>query len=64
MKEDFQEPKTIDEILDHLNISKNEYERAFSISDEDSFQIVQNNHLTHALLVVTFQKANKHEMQT
>ena len=39
LKEDFQEQKTIEEILDHLNISKNEYERALSISDKDNFQI-------------------------
>ena len=38
LKEDFQEPKTTDEILDKLNISKNEFEHALFISDEDSFQ--------------------------
>ena len=38
LKEDFQEPKTTDEILDKLNISKNEFEHALFMSDEDSFQ--------------------------
>ena len=39
LTEDFEEPKTMDKILDHLNISKNEYERALTVSDEGSFQI-------------------------
>ena len=39
LKKDFQELKTTDQNLDHLNINNNEYERALSISDEDSFQI-------------------------
>ena len=28
------------------------------------FRFIQNYHLTHALLIVTFQKAYKHGMQT
>ena len=38
-KKTFKKQKTTDEILDHLNVSKNEYEWTLSISDEDRFQI-------------------------
>ena len=39
LKKYFQKPKTIDQMLDHLNISNSEYERALSILEEDSFTI-------------------------
>ena len=39
IKEDYEELKTIDEILASLGISKHNYEEALSISDNNSFQI-------------------------
>lgn len=38
-KKVFQETKTTDEILNHLNTNKNKCEEVLSISDEGSFQI-------------------------
>lgn len=39
LKKYSQKPKTIDQMLDHLNIINSEYERALSILEEDSFTI-------------------------
>ena len=38
-KEDYEELKSIDEILASLEISKHDYEEALSISDDTDFQI-------------------------
>ena len=63
LKDDFQEPKTTDENLDYLNMYKNGYEQALSVSDEDTLlSYIRNGYLTHAFLIVTFLKAWKHGM--
>ena len=58
-KEDYEELKSIDEILAYLEISKHDYEEALSISDDIDFQIhykrlpnscFVNNNFCHGLM--------------
>ena len=39
MRDDYEEVKSIDEILEYLEITKCDYEQALSISDDQDFQI-------------------------